>query len=268
MYEYLGYAPFALIPGFLLLDFVRADRRYRKPRFWRTRATLVTAAIVVLTGFVALGWSTLLTGIYVFDLGHLAPLPGAAVGVLTYECFHYCYHRLAHRWEWLWRAGHQMHHSAESLDAFGAYFLHPFDAAMFTSWQSLVFFPLLGLAPEAGIIAALFLTFNAMFQHANVSTPRWLGFLIQRPESHVIHHGRGIHRYNYANLPLLDMLFGTFRNPRCVDGQAVGFYDGASSRLGAMLIGRDVSTPVAPKPTDAGPAGWLSAGPVSRTVRP
>ena len=27
-----------------------------------------------------------------------------------------------------------MHHSAESLDTFGAYYLHPFDAAMFTGW--------------------------------------------------------------------------------------------------------------------------------------
>ena len=61
-----------------------------------------------------------------------------------------------------------MHHSAESLDAFGAYYLHPFDAVMFTSIGSLVFFPILGVQLEAGILASLFLTFNAMFQHANI----------------------------------------------------------------------------------------------------
>jgi sterol desaturase/sphingolipid hydroxylase (fatty acid hydroxylase superfamily) len=53
-----------------------------------------------------------------------------------------------------------------------------------------------------------------MFQHANLRTPRWLGYIIQRPESHGIHHERGLHAFNYADLPLWDMVFGTFRNPR------------------------------------------------------
>jgi len=44
---------------------------------------------------------------------------GAGVGVLVYECCHYWYHRCAHRFEWLWRLGHQMHHSAETLDVHG-----------------------------------------------------------------------------------------------------------------------------------------------------
>ena len=136
-----------------------------------------------------------------------------------------------------------MHHSAESLDAFGAYYLHPFDAAMFTTIGSLVFFPLLGVQLEAGILASLFLTFNAMFQHANIKTPRWLGYLVQRPESHNIHHGRGIHRYNYADFPVMDMLFGTFRNPDTVDGIQCGFYNGASSRIPEMLAGVDVYKP-------------------------
>ncbi|MFO7603214.1 MAG: sterol desaturase family protein, partial [Gammaproteobacteria bacterium] len=99
---------------------------------------------------------------------------------------------------------------------------------------------------EAGLIGALFLTFNAMFQHANISTPRWLGYLIQRPESHAIHHGKAVHRYNYSDLPLWDMVFGTFDNPRAdAVPTAVGFYPGASARLLAMLVGRDVSTPPA-----------------------
>jgi sterol desaturase/sphingolipid hydroxylase (fatty acid hydroxylase superfamily) len=160
--------------------------------------------------------------------------------------FHYVYHRSVHRYDFLWRrVGHQMHHSAESLDAFGAFYLHPIDAAMFTTGSSLVFVPLLGLGVEATVLGALFLTFNAMFQHANIATPHWLGLVIQRPEMHNLHHGRGIHRYNYADLPAIDMLFGTYRNPRTIDDAACGFYDGASSRLGAMLLGRDVSAPPA-----------------------
>ena len=168
-----------------------------------------------------------------------APGAGAATGILVYELVHYCYHRAAHRWNWLWRLGHQLHHSAESVDAFGAYYLHPLDAVLFTTWQVLVFFPLLGLSPEAGAIASAFLAFNGAFQHANIRTPRWLGYIVQRPESHGVHHGRGVHRYNYSDLPLWDLVFGTFRNPGARETPvSAGFYRGGSARLAAMLAFR------------------------------
>ena len=38
------------------------------------------------------------------------------------------------------------------------------------------------------------------------------------------------------------MVFGTFRNPAGFH-PAHGFYDGASERIGEMLVFRDVSTP-------------------------
>jgi sterol desaturase/sphingolipid hydroxylase (fatty acid hydroxylase superfamily) len=133
-----------------------------------------------------------------------------------------------------------MHHSAESLDVWGAYYLAPADVIGFVTVQTIVFGPLLGLSTGAVVIGNLFLTFNAVFQHANIRTPHWIGYFIQRPESHGVHHERGVHAYNYADLPLVDMLFGTFRNPRTFEGE-VGFYNGASARIGDMLLTRDVS---------------------------
>ena len=38
------------------------------------------------------------------------------------------------------------------------------------------------------------------------------------------------------------MAFGTYKNPQTFEGVG-GFYDGASSRLVDMLLGRDVSVP-------------------------
>lgn len=234
----------ALIPAFLLLDLVVQRRRYSKPRFWRIRGLAVTAAIFFFTGYVATFWSLLLADRHLLDLSSLGPFAGATVGVFVYELLHYIYHRSVHRFDFLWKHfGHQMHHSAESLDAFGAFYLHPIDAAMFTTWSSLVFVPFLGLTLEATILGTLFLTFNAMFQHANIATPHWMGYLIQRPEMHNLHHQRGAHRYNYADLSVIDMFFGTYRNPRVIGEILCGFYDGASSRTGAMLIGRDVTRP-------------------------
>ena len=79
-----------------------------------------------------------------------------------------------------------------------------------------------------------------IFQHANLKTPAWLGYLVVRPESHARHHERGVHAKNYSDLPLWDLLFGTFENPATWNGLA-GFYSGASRRLGALLGGRDIS---------------------------
>jgi sterol desaturase/sphingolipid hydroxylase (fatty acid hydroxylase superfamily) len=99
---------------------------------------------------------------------------------------------------------------------------------------------ILGLPPAAATLTILAVTFLSIFQHANLRTPRWLGYIVQRPESHTIHHARGVHAKNYADLPLIDMLFGTFENPRSYE-HATGFWHGASARVLDMLLWRDVS---------------------------
>ena len=231
-----------LLPAFLLLDVAYRARRFQTPRYWRIRALIVTVFIVALSFVVPSLWSRLFAGRSLFDLTPLGMWGGAAVGVLVYEFFHYWYHRAVHKSDFLFRWVHQMHHSAEGLDAFGAYYISPLDAFGFISIGNLVFFPLLGVSMEAGVVGNLFVTFAAIFQHANIRTPKWLGYLIQRPEGHGVHHERGVHAYNYCDLPLWDIAFGTFRNPETFTGKC-GYYDGASSRIGEMLIGRDVTRP-------------------------
>jgi sterol desaturase/sphingolipid hydroxylase (fatty acid hydroxylase superfamily) len=98
----------------------------------------------------------------------------------------------------------------------------------------------LGVGAGAAALAGLAAVVCAMFQHANLRTPRWLGYLVQRPETHSLHHQRGVHAGNYASLPIWDLLFGTFRDAEDFATEA-GFYDGASRRVGAMLVGIDVS---------------------------
>ena len=245
MYDLLGYITLAFIPGFIMLDAFRGSRSYKSPRWWRVRATIVTIAAFWLSMTVATGWATLLGDYTLFNLSNLGAIPGAIVGILVYQFVHYWYHRAIHKFDFLWRFAHQMHHSAERIDAFGAYYMHPVDVFFFTTWASLVFVPFLGLSGEAAVIGAAFLTFNAMFQHANIKTPHWLGYIIQRPESHCIHHGRGVHHFNYSDLPLWDIIFGTFRNPKSVEGMEAGFYDGASTRILDQLFFQDVSQPLA-----------------------
>jgi sterol desaturase/sphingolipid hydroxylase (fatty acid hydroxylase superfamily) len=239
--EIADYLPLLLLAPFLALELFSRARRYRTAPGWRIRALVVSAAIYGVSLAIGRAWAAVLPSWSLFEGAALGTWGGALAGILLYELFHYWYHRAAHAWDWLWRAGHQMHHSAESVDAFGAYYLHPLDAAIFTSLSIVAFFPVLGLAPEASATAAAFLSFNAAFQHASVKTPRWLGWIIQRPESHAVHHGRGVHRWNYSDLPLWDLVFGTCRNPADAGPAQAGFYDGASARLAAMLAFRKVA---------------------------
>ena len=266
MIDLLAIFPLAVIPAFMLLALVHEARRFDKPRWWKTRMTLATAAVVAGSMGVAGFWGSVLGDFHLFDFGHMGTWAGAGFGIVVYEFVHYWYHRAAHRFDTLWRLAHQMHHSAEAMDAFSANYLSPADLVLFTTWSSLVFFPLLGLTVEAGVVAGAWLGFNAMFQHANVRTPHWLGYLIQRPESHVAHHERGRHRYNYANLPLWDMAFGTFRNPRSVDGVAAGFYTGASTRVLDMLLCRDVSRPPLADAGDAPAVDEAGEAPLDRAA--
>jgi sterol desaturase/sphingolipid hydroxylase (fatty acid hydroxylase superfamily) len=241
--EILELASLAVVPAFLLLDLRGGRRIYDAPRWWKARGFLVSAATLAWSIAIALFWGNVFRGVSLLHLDGLGTVGGAAAGVLVYNVLLYAYHRAAHRFDWLWRAAHQMHHSPESIDAFGALYAHPLDTLVFTTWSSLAFFPLLGVTPLAGAAGAAFISFNSMFQHMNRSTPYWLGFVIQRPESHCIHHARGLHRSNYCDLPVLDILFGTFENPRSVEGRLAGFYPGASSRIGEMILCRDVSEP-------------------------
>lgn len=154
-----------------------------------------------------------------------------------------------HSVDTLWRVFHQMHHSAERLDTYGAFYFSPMDMIGWTLLGSLCLTLIVGVTPQAATAILLITTFFSIFQHANIKSPRWLGYIVQRPESHAIHHGTGIHAYNYSDLPLIDMVFGTFRNPALSEVET-GFYRGASDRVVDMLLFRDVSRPE-PEPAGA-----------------
>jgi sterol desaturase/sphingolipid hydroxylase (fatty acid hydroxylase superfamily) len=172
------------------------------------------------------------------NLSELGTIVGGVVGFAAADLVTYAGHRIVHNVPLLWRWSHQMHHSAERLDVAGSAYFHPLDNLLLGGLNALTLASL-GLSPSAAALAGYLGFFAGTFQHLNLRTPQWLGWIIQRPEAHAVHHSRGVHAYNYGNLMLWDLLFGTFRNPAGFSGPA-GFWDGASNKLGAMLIGRDV----------------------------
>jgi sterol desaturase/sphingolipid hydroxylase (fatty acid hydroxylase superfamily) len=230
----------ATLVAVIVIELVHPVRQFEHVPGWRLKCLLfvpVTIGISSAVPFVmahVIGDAKLLSG------DRLGLAGGTVVGILASELVVYWAHRLHHRFTFLWRWIHQMHHSAERVDVFGAAYFHPFEVVEGTAVGVLLFNVVLGLTPEAAFLAAVWQGFNGLFQHGNIKTPRWLGYIIQRPEAHAIHHQRGVHDFNYANLPLWDIVFGTFRNPESWQG-VPGFYSGASKKTWAMLIGRDIS---------------------------
>ncbi|MFO0674037.1 MAG: sterol desaturase family protein [Polyangiaceae bacterium] len=225
----------------LVVERLIPGRALPKVRFWLTKGfvffifTAVVNALVPALLAEALGDRTLL------HLQGLGTVAGALVGVLVGDLAGYWIHRTMHSFPTLWRWSHQMHHSAERMDLAGMGYAHPFDTFLSFGLGGLVTF-LLGLSPDAAALAGLVMYLGAVAQHSNIKTPSWLGYVVYRPEAHGLHHASGVHAYNYANFPFWDLVFRTFKNPADFP-ETYGFYPGASARMGAMLMGRDVGEP-------------------------
>lgn len=132
-----------------------------------------------------------------------------------------------------------MHHSAERLDIPSAFYFSPMDMIGFTVLGSLAFALIMGVSPKAATTIILMLNFLSIFQHANIKTPTWLGYFIQRPEQHAIHHSRGVHGYNYSDFPIYDLIMGTFKNPKDYQGE-YGFFEGGSAKVLDMIMFKEV----------------------------
>jgi len=233
-------ALFAMLGLLVVMEQLRPVRAYERVSGWTLKCLVFMPMVVGIGAATPYLMATLLPAVRLLPGERLGILGGTVVGIVVSELIVYWTHRLHHRVSFLWRWIHQLHHSAERVDALGAAYFHPLEILEGTVVGVLLFNVVLGLSPEAAFLAASWQAFNAVFQHGNIRTPTWLGYVVQRPEAHAVHHERGLHHFNYANLPLWDIVFGTFRNPAAWQGTA-GFYSGASRQTVAMLLGRDIS---------------------------
>ncbi|TNE59347.1 MAG: sterol desaturase family protein [Sphingomonadales bacterium] len=238
-YHLISYGLFA---AFALLEILRAGqgRVFPKMPAWKLRGVAFAALYFAVATYAPLMWDSAIGAYSLLDASTLPFWLQIAGGFLVMQFLVYAWHRTMHSSDTLWLAMHQMHHSAERVDIWSAFIFHPLDMLGWALVGSLALVGGFGVSGEAGFWIALAATFCSMFQHSNLKTPRWLGFILTRPESHSAHHERGVHGRNYGDIPLFDMIFGTFYNPKIFDGEC-GFYDGASGRIGDMLVGKDVS---------------------------
>ena len=230
-----------LLAGLTMLLFERRHpgRVWPSPKTWVARALTFNAAQATVIFISGLTWNHWLAAASLFHVGTGHVLLDAASGYFVITFVFYWWHRWRHEVPQLWLWLHQIHHSPKRLELLTTFYKHPVEIMLDSMLSSLVVYTLLGLSPTAGTLAFVMTGLAEMFYHWNIRTPRWIGYLIQRPESHCVHHQRGVHRYNYSDLPVWDMLFGTFNNPAAFTREC-GFDGEREERLNDMLRGRNV----------------------------
>jgi sterol desaturase/sphingolipid hydroxylase (fatty acid hydroxylase superfamily) len=232
----------ALYIGLMIWEALFPARPLPLIKYWKLKGVIFFTIYFYLSSYLPFLWNEYLSAHQLFDLTGWGTAGGAVAGILIYQLGVYTWHRSMHKNNVLWRVFHQMHHSAERVDTYGAFLFSPMDMIGYTVLGSFLLVLVAGFSVQASTIILLTNTFFAMFQHANIHTPVWFGYLVQRPEAHALHHAKGIHAYNYSDISIYDMLFGTWKNPKDFEHEN-GFYNGASSRLSDMLLFRDVAEP-------------------------
>ena len=233
---------YAIFGGLLLWETFFPARQLPKIKFWKLRGIAFFMVYMLFTTYIPLVWDDFFASYQLLNFSTLSMPIQVLLGVFLFELVQYGWHISMHKSDFLFRVSHQIHHSAERLDVPSSFMFSLNDMIGLSLIGSVSFALIMGLAPQAITIVILVLTFMGIFQHANINTPRWLGYIIQRPESHTVHHAKGIHAHNYTDLPIIDMMFGTFKNPKSYEHET-GYYLGASSRLWDMLRFKDVTSP-------------------------
>jgi sterol desaturase/sphingolipid hydroxylase (fatty acid hydroxylase superfamily) len=211
---------------------------------WWLRVGILQAMVLFIVTIGVSSWQEQLVRLRLVDgTQYFTPFWG---GVFTYVVgtfVFYFWHVLRHRSNFFWRVFHQIHHSPSRIQAVTAFYVHPIEAVVSSLINAVIVFVIFGLTKESLIWNADFMAVAGIFYHANIRTPHWLGYVIQRPEMHRQHHEFDVHGFNYADLPVWDIAFGTYRNPKSFTGR-YGFEGDREMKLGQLLLGHDLNAAV------------------------
>ena len=197
----------------------------------------IQLGVVTLAGFT---WEIWLSQYSFFNLSkHVNPFFGGFIAYFIATFIFYWWHRWRHQFDFLWTRFHQIHHSPQRLEVITSFYKHPLEMSVNSIIGSFLVFTTLGLSIEAGAVYTLFTALGEFFYHTNVKTPRWIGYVFQRPEMHRIHHEYDKHTNNYGDIVWWDMLFGTYDNPKEFKSTC-GFDPEKEERLLDMFKFKDV----------------------------
>jgi sterol desaturase/sphingolipid hydroxylase (fatty acid hydroxylase superfamily) len=237
-----------VLNGVALLAFVvtfalerwRPGWRLPSVRGWWRRAVAINVGQGLLVLGVGALWQRAWPGASLFELpASWSAWQAGGVAYLAGTLVFYWWHRARHEAPALWRHLHQLHHSARRMEVLTAFYRHPLEVLSGALLGAVLAYGVFGLDASSGAVYSLLSGAAQIFIHANLRTPQWLGWFVQRPEMHRIHHQRNHHASNYGDIVLWDMLFGTYDNPPQWRGRC-GFDAPRERRVHDMLLCRDV----------------------------
>jgi sterol desaturase/sphingolipid hydroxylase (fatty acid hydroxylase superfamily) len=229
--------------GLMILERIIPDQKLPHIKGWWTRVIIIN---ILQLGVVILGsytWDVWLKKTSLFHLSdHTSPAIGGLIAYFILTFIFYWWHRWRHELNFLWLTLHQIHHSPQRIETITSFYKHPVEITSNSILIGMVNFLVLGLTVESAAFCLLFSSIGEYVYHMNIQTPHWLGYFFQRPEMHRIHHERSRHYSNFSDIPLWDMLFGTFKNPKKMD-EACGFKPEREEKMMDMLLFKNVNNP-------------------------
>ncbi|MFT4176890.1 MAG: sterol desaturase family protein [Luteolibacter sp.] len=209
-------------------------------RGWWLRILFVNLTQIGLIVLAGVTWDRWLSSFSLLRLNErLGDIPAALIAYFISTFVYYWWHRVRHESSLFWRLCHQLHHSPQRIELLASFYKHPVEIFLNSIVSAVLVYTVCGCSIAAATYYTIFTAIAEYFYHWNIRTPRWIGTLIQRPESHRVHHQYQHHTQNYADLPLWDWMFGTFHNPKKAPARC-GFTNENEQRFTEMLAFRDV----------------------------
>lgn len=223
----------------LAIEYLWPRSNFPKVKSWYPRAiiiNLIGLSTVFIYGTGAQDW---IQSYRIWDASSMGEYQSIFIGLLIVTFFNYWWHKLRHSLSFFWLWFHQIHHSAQRLEVITTFYKHPFEAIVDTIFTIPIVYLIAGLNTTTASIVLMIMGCIELFYHWNIKTPQWIGYFIQRPESHCIHHQEGLHSYNFSDIAIWDIIFGTFKNPKNFM-KTCGLGKENENRLPEMLKGVDV----------------------------
>jgi len=226
----------------LAIERIFPHRNLPQKANWFARAIIANGVQLLIVIIGSYTWDVWLEGPSIFKLPW-SPLCNAIFVYLVHTWVFYWYHLLRHNNNFLWLVTHQFHHSPVRIEAITSFYKHPIEITT-NSWiMTVITCPILGLDYQTNAWFIIFAAFSEFFYHFNVETPHWVGYFIQRPEMHLAHHAEDRQfTWNYSDLPLWDILGGTWFNPTKEQAKKIktGFSKDRENEVIPMLLFQNV----------------------------
>ena len=227
----------------MILERIMPDQNLKRVKGWWVRVIFVNVIqllIVIAGGFT---WDLYFKKYTVLFLEkETGPLISIILSYLFITFIFYWWHRIRHDINFLWIIFHQLHHSPSRIETITSFYKHPLEIAVNSVLTGFIVYMFFGLSPESGAWVTAVTGIGEFIYHMNIKTQPWMGYFFQRPEMHRIHHQRGKHYSNFSDIPLWDMIFGTFKNPETYQGLC-GFKPERENQILNMLLFKNVNGP-------------------------